>query len=76
MGKSDITLSSIIEDMFTRILTDLERRRIREYLKADGERDKDIQNLVYRMRKYVPIIRQDIDLLEKLARKYDLQKTR
>lgn len=62
--------------MFTRILTDLERRRIREYLRANGERDKDIQNLVYRMRKYVPTIRQDIDLLEKLAKKYDVQKTR
>lgn len=62
--------------MFTRILTHLERRRIREYLKADGERDTAIQNLIYRTRKHLPTIRQDIDLLEKLARKYDTQKIR
>lgn len=62
--------------MFTRLLTDLERRRIAQYLKADGERDKAVQNLVYRTRKYLPTIRQDIDLLEKLVKRYDVQKTR
>jgi hypothetical protein len=62
--------------MFTRVLTDLERRRIKEYLRANGERDRAIQNVVYRTRKYVPAIKQDIDLLEKLVRKYDAQKTK
>jgi hypothetical protein len=62
--------------MFTRVLTDLERRRIREYLRANGERDSAIQNLVYRTRKYVPTIKHDIDLLERLVKKYDTQKTR
>ena len=46
------------------------------YLKANGERDSATQNLVYRTRKYVPTIRHDIDLLEKLVKKYDAQKTR
>jgi hypothetical protein len=44
--------------------------------RADGERDRAIQNLAYRTRKYVPTIRQDIDLLEKVVKKYDEQKTR
>jgi hypothetical protein len=35
-----------------------------------------IQNLVCCTRKYVPTIRQDIDLLERLVKKYDTQKTR
>lgn len=69
-------LSSITEDMFTRVLTELERRRIREYLRADGERDKAIQNLVYRARKHLPAIKQDADHLGELLRKYDMRKTK
>jgi hypothetical protein len=34
--------------MFQRILTDLERKRIRAYLKADGERTEAIQNVAGR----------------------------
>jgi hypothetical protein len=62
--------------MFTRVLTNLERKRIREYLRTDGERDKAIQNLVYRARKHLPIIEQDIGLLERLVKNYDMKKTK
>lgn len=62
--------------MFTRVLTNLERKRIKEYLRTDGERDKAIQNLVYRARKHLPIIEQDIGLLERLVKNYDMKKTK
>jgi hypothetical protein len=57
--------------MFTRILTDLERRRIKNYLRADGERGAPIRKIVNRGRSYLPWIKADLDLLEKLLTTYD-----
>jgi len=57
--------------MFQRILTDLERKRIRAYLKADGERTEAIQNVVSRMRRYGPRIKEDLELLEQLISVYE-----
>jgi len=57
--------------MFQRILTDLERKRIRAYLKADGERTEAIQNVVSRMRRYGPRIKEDLELLEQLVSVYE-----
>jgi DeoR/GlpR family transcriptional regulator of sugar metabolism len=56
--------------MFTRILTDLERKRIKSYLKQDGEKEVLIRQLVSRARCQVPTIRSDLDLLEKLLKTY------
>jgi hypothetical protein len=56
--------------MFTRILTDLERKRIKSYLKADGEKDVNIRQLIMRSRRHIPTIRSDLDLLEKLLATY------
>jgi hypothetical protein len=57
--------------MFQRLLTDLERKRIRSYLKADGERDDAIRTLVSRMKHYGPRIKEDLELLERLVQAYD-----
>jgi hypothetical protein len=57
--------------MFQRILTDLERKRIRAYLKADEERTEGIQNMVSRMRRYGPRIKEDLELLEQLISVYE-----
>ena len=57
--------------MFQRILTDLERKRIRAYLKADGERTEAIQNVVSRMRRYGPRIKEDLELVEQLISVYE-----
>ena len=57
--------------MFQRILTDLERRRVKAYLKADGERDSIIRALVSRAKKHTPILKQDLELLERLLATYD-----
>jgi hypothetical protein len=62
--------------MFSRLLTDLERRQAKTYLKQDGERSLNIQVLVARGRKYLPQIRTDLDLLEKLLEAYERNKTK
>lgn len=55
----------------TRILTDLERKRIRRYLKADGEKDVNIRQLVMRYRKDKEKIRDDLALLDQLLKNYE-----
>jgi hypothetical protein len=57
--------------MFSRILTEIERKRIKTYLKQDGERDVNIRQLVMRSRRHLPTIKQDLDLLERLVQAYD-----
>jgi hypothetical protein len=56
--------------MFSRILTDLERKQIGKYLKQDGDKTVNIQVLVSRARKQLPTIKADLDLLEKLLATY------
>jgi hypothetical protein len=56
--------------MFTRILTDLERKRIKSYLKQDGEKDVNIRQLVMRYKRDLPTIQSDMDLLERLLATY------
>jgi hypothetical protein len=57
--------------MFSRILTEIERKRIKNYLKQDGERDVNIRQLVMRSRRHLSTIKQDLMLLEKLVSAYD-----
>ncbi len=56
--------------MFSRILTDIERKRIKSYLKADGEKDVNIRQLIMRSRRHLPTIQSDLELLEKLLKTY------
>ena len=62
--------------MYTRILTDLERRQAKAYLKQDGERTLNIQVLVARGRKHLPQIRSDLKDLEKLLEAYERNTTK
>jgi len=62
--------------MFTRILTDLERRRIDAYLKADGEKDAPMRKIANRARNYLPQIKRDVELLEHLMKTYEKAKKR
>jgi hypothetical protein len=57
--------------MYPRILTGLERKQAKAYLKQDGERTLNIQVLVSRARNFTPQIKGDLDLLEKLVAAYD-----
>ena len=62
--------------MFTRVLTDLERRRARDYLRRGGPRTPAVQVIVSRARKYLPKINADVQLLERLIQAYEASKKR
>ena len=59
--------------MFTRILTEVERKHIRAYLKQDGEKEIQIRKVVYGARKHLPTIRSDLELLERLLATYSVR---
>jgi len=61
-------------DLYTRVLTDVERRKIRSYLKANGERDSMIRSLVSRARSCKPQIHADMELLDELIARYEKNK--
>lgn len=60
--------------MFTRILTALERRRIKTYLMQDGERDVPIRKLVNRGKTFLPQIESDLVLVKGLLERYEWNK--
>jgi hypothetical protein len=60
--------------MFSRILTDLERRQAKAYLKANGEKTHNIHVLISRTRDYLPQIKSDLELLERLLAAYQRDK--
>jgi hypothetical protein len=57
--------------MFTRILTEFERKQIRAYLKRDGTKDVVIRMLVSRYRRDKQTIFDDIELLDRLVSTYE-----
>jgi len=59
--------------MFTRILTELERRRIQSYLKRDGEKESAIRTIATRAKQHMPSIRSDLELLERLLQAYAIK---
>lgn len=56
--------------MHPRILSPLEERQIRIFLKQDGRKDLNMRVLISRARKNLPQIKRDMELLEKLLAKY------
>ena len=62
--------------MFTRILTDLERKQAKAYLKQNGERTLNVKILALRARKHLPQIEEDLRLLKQLAEAYERNKTK
>jgi len=60
-------------EMFTRILTDVERKRIRAYLKKDGTKETALRMITYRAKRYLPTIRSDLELLEELLQAYAVE---
>ena len=62
--------------MFTRVLTDLERRQAKDFLKHNGAKTPNVQVIVSRARKFLPKINTDVQLLERLIQAYDASKKR
>jgi hypothetical protein len=60
--------------MFTRILTALERKKIKSYLKQDGEKDAHIRVLATYGRRNLPVIKSDLELLDKFLTTYATKK--
>ena len=56
--------------MHPRILSRLEEIQIRAYLKKDGVKDLNMRVLLSRAKSFLPQIRLDLDLLEKLLATY------
>jgi len=59
--------------LFTRILTDLERRRLNAF-KVDGEKKTAITQLAARCRRHLPRIREDLALIERFMDVYEKTK--
>jgi hypothetical protein len=62
--------------MFTRVLTDLERRQAKDFLKHNGAKTPSVQVIVSRARKYLPYINADVELLERVIQAYEASKKR
>ena len=60
--------------MFTRVLTELERKQARAYLKQDGEKTLNIRVLAIRAKKFLPQIEEDTQLLKRLVQSYEREK--
>jgi len=60
--------------MFTRVLTELERKQARAYLKQDGEKTLNIRVLAIRAKKFLPQIEEDTSLLKQLVQTYEREK--
>lgn len=60
--------------MHPRILSPLEERQVRAFLKQDGEKNVNMRVLIFLARKNLPQIRKDLELLGKLLAKYEPNK--
>jgi hypothetical protein len=58
------------------LLTDLERKRIRSYIKADGEKTQAVRILVGRAKRHLPLIQEDLQLLKQLVETYEANRER
>ena len=72
---TQIGFATISVTMFSRILTNEERRLIGKWLKADGEKEMHIRVVATRARKFMPQIEADLVLVRKLLERYDRAKS-
>jgi len=57
----------------THILSDLERRKLEVFVKT-GRRMRTVHQLFWRVNRYLPEIKQDLELIETALRKYEKEK--
>ena len=60
--------------MNPRISSRLEERYINAFLKQDGEKNVNLRVLAFQVRKHMPEIRRELELLEKFASAYQKAK--
>lgn len=56
--------------MNPRILSRVEERYISAFLKQDGEKNVNLRVLAFQVRKHLPEIKRELELLEKFIRAY------
>ncbi|MGA2628365.1 MAG: hypothetical protein ABSF63_15040 [Candidatus Bathyarchaeia archaeon] len=56
--------------MYTRILTDVERKYVVKYLQRDGKKVIQVRKVISGARKHLPKIKEDLELLERLLQTY------
>ena len=56
--------------LFTRILTDVERRKIKAWLEKNGEKEVAVRKIAYLGKRDLPRIKSDLTLLEKFLASY------
>ena len=60
--------------MFTRILTEKERRKIKAFIKIDGQKETFMTVLATRCRKHLPQIERDLGLIRQFMATYEKAK--
>ena len=58
------------------ILTELERKQARAYVKQDGQRTVNVRVLTIRAQRDLPKIKEEVELLQQLLETYERNKTR
>ena len=56
--------------MYTRILTDVERKYVVKYIQKDGKKVIQVRKVVSGAKKHLPKIKEDLELLERLLETY------
>jgi hypothetical protein len=56
--------------MYTRILTDVERKYVVKYVQRDGVKVIQVRKVVSGARKHLPKVKEDLQLLERLLEVY------
>ena len=60
--------------MNPRVLSHVEERYINAFLRQDGEKNVNLRVLAFQVRKHLPEIKRELELLDKFIREY--QKTK
>jgi hypothetical protein len=58
------------------ILTDLERRQAKAYVKQDGHRTVNVRVLTIRAQRYLPRIKEDVELLQQVLDTHERNKAK
>jgi hypothetical protein len=58
------------------ILTDLERKQAKAYVKQDGHRTVNVRVLTIRAQRYLPRIKEDVELLQQVLDTYEREKAK
>jgi hypothetical protein len=65
-----------VTTMRASILTDLERKQAKAYVKQDGQRTVNVRVLTIRAQRYLPKLKEDLELLQQVLDTHERNKTK